>query len=300
MSDADSATRRDVSTGSGLTRRRVVSATLGAVALSAASRRPEAQAQSPAAGALRQSVCRWCYARTDLATLAAEAKRIGLASVELLDPDEIATVRAAGLTCAMVNSHPLWNGLADPKHHEACLAAIRTGIDAAAEHGCPNVITFSGNRRGISEADGLEHSAQALAEIVPYAEQKGVTICMELLNSRVDHPDYMCDRTRWGVDLVERVASPRFKLLYDIYHMQIMEGDVIRTIRDHADAIGHYHTAGVPGRHELDEDQELYYPAIVRAIVETGYTGFLGQEFIPRPDADPFASLAHGVAVCTV
>jgi hydroxypyruvate isomerase len=158
---------------------------------------------------------------------------------------------------------------------------------------------FSGNRDGMSDEEGLEHCVTGVKRITPIAEKHGVTVCMELLNSRVNHPDYMCDRTPWGVELVKRVGSERFKLLYDIYHMQIMEGDIIATIRDNQAYIGHYHTGGVPGRHEIDETQELYYPAIMRAIVETGYQGFVGQEFIPaRPDK--LASLRQGVAICDV
>jgi hydroxypyruvate isomerase len=168
----------------------------------------------------------------------------------------------------------------------------------AADAGVPNVICFSGNRAGLSDEEGLENCARGLERLVPLAEQLGVTLVMELLNSKVDHRDYMCDHTPWGVALVERIGSDRMKLLYDIYHMQIMEGDVIRTIRTHHQHIAHYHTAGVPGRNELDETQELYYPAIVRAIRETGYEGFLGQEFIPR--GDPIASLRAAVELCDV
>jgi hydroxypyruvate isomerase len=263
-----------------------------------------AQPPAPAAeanrGRLAQSVCKWCYPRLSVGELAAAAARLGLRSVELLDPKDFGAVQEHGLVCAMVNSHPLHRGLADPANHEDCLARITASIEAAAAAGFPNVITFSGNRTaGISDAAGLEHCAAALRQVIGLAESKGVTLCLELLNSKVDHAGYMADRTRWGVDLVERVGSPRFKLLYDIYHMQIMEGDVIRTIRDHHAAIGHYHTAGVPGRHELDEKQELHYPAIVRAIRDTGYTGFLGQELIPTWP-DPLASLEHAVRLCDV
>jgi hydroxypyruvate isomerase len=173
------------------------------------------------------------------------------------------------------------------ENHEKMIAGDLARIAAAAAAGIPNVICFSGNRRGLDDKAGLEHCAVALRQLAPAAEKAGVTICMELLNSRVNHPDYMCDKTPWGVELVQKVGSPRFKLLYDIYHMQIMEGDVIRTIRDHHQSIGHYHTAGNPGRHEftrVEDVQELNYPAIFRAIRETGYTGFIGHEFIPTRD----------------
>ncbi len=248
---------------------------------------------------IKQSVCRWCYMRTPLPELAAAAKAIGLRSIELVGPNDFETLRQFGLTAAVLNTHSIEKGLNDPAHHEACLNAIRTSLEAAKGFGAPNVITFSGNRNGKSDEEGLENCTKALKQVVGEAEKLGVTIVMELLNSRVDHADYQADSTPFGVELVERVGSERFKLLYDIYHLQIMEGDVIRTIRDHHEAIGHYHTAGVPGRHELDENQELQYPAIVRAIIDTGYEGYLGQEFIPAGD-DALRSLAHGVRVCDV
>ncbi len=250
-------------------------------------------------GRIRQSVCAWCYSGIPLDELAAAAKAMGLESVEIIGPAAFPTIQKYGLSCAMTNSHGITEGVNDPANHEACLEAIRAGIDAAAEAGFPNVITFSGNRNGMADSEGLDNCAQALKQIVGHAEQKGVTICMELLNSKVNHADYMADNMPWLVELVDRVGSDRFKILYDIYHAQIMEGDVIRTIRDHHQHIGHYHTAGNPGRNELDDNQELYYPAIMRAILETGYTGIVGQEFIPKGE-DKLAALAHGVQVCDV
>ena len=250
-------------------------------------------------GRIRQSVCRWCYGRMPLEELAVASKAMGLESVEILDASDFPTIQKHGLSCAMTNSHGITEGINDPANHEACLDAIRTSIDASAEAGFPNVITFSGNRNGMADSTGLEHCAEALGRIVGHAEQKGVTICMELLNSKVNHADYMADNMPWLVELVNRVGSDNFRILYDIYHAQIMEGDVIRTIRDHHQHIGHYHTAGTPGRNELDDDQELYYPAIMRAILETGYTGVVGQEFIPKSE-DKLAALAHGVRVCDV
>ena len=226
------------------------------------------------------------------------AATLGLHSVELLGPESFDTLRRHGLICALVNSHSIPKGLNDPANHEECLGSIRAAIEAASDAGFPNVITFSGNRNGVADDVGLEHCATALESVVGLAEKKGVTIVMELLNSKVDHRDYMCDNTPWGVELVERVGSERFKLLYDIYHMQIMEGDVIRTIRDHHAHIGHYHTAGVPGRHELDSTQELQYAPIMQAIVDTGYEGYVAQEFIPT--RDPLTSLAEAVSLCDV
>jgi hydroxypyruvate isomerase len=198
----------------------------------------------------------------------------------------------------MTSSHGIGKGLNDPANHDMCLEAINKGIEANAKHGFRNVICFSGNRRGMDDETGLKNCVTALKKIVPVAEKAGVIINMELLNSRVNHPDYMCDKSAWGIELCKQVSSDNFKLLYDIYHMQIMEGDVIRSIQDNHQYFGHYHTAGNPGRNELDENQELHYPAICRAIAETGFDGYLGQEFIPT--RDPMKSLAEAVALCDV
>jgi len=263
-----------------------------------------------AEGRIRHSVCRWCYSGISLDDLCQAGREMGLESVELLQPNEIATVRKYDLTCAMVSSPTAraadgkdvggislaWNR---PQYHQVLLEAYRRQIKAAVEAGVDNVICFSGNRDGMDDQEGLENCATGLKQLMPYAEEMGVTITMELLNSKVDHRDYMCDRTHWGAALCEAIGSERFKLLYDIYHMQIMEGDVIATIRKHHDWISHYHTGGVPGRNEIDETQELFYPAIMRAIVATGYQGFVGQEFIPKRQ-DKLASLKQGVTICTV
>ncbi|HEX2716621.1 MAG TPA: TIM barrel protein [Gemmatimonadaceae bacterium] len=235
--------------------------------------------------------------------LAVEAKGMGLKSLELIDPADFATVKQHGLICAMVNAPGdprvrLTEGFNHVGFHERLIPQYLRHIDLTADAGFPNVICFSGSRAGISDEEGLANCAAGLAKILPAAERRGVTICMELLNSRVDHKDYQCDRTPWGVELAKRVNSPRFRLLYDIYHMQIMEGDVIRTIRDNHQWIAHYHTAGVPGRHELDETQELQYPAIMRAIKETGFTGYVAQEFIPV--REPMVSLREAVRLCDV
>jgi len=250
-------------------------------------------------GNIKQSICRWCYGRIPLRTLAAQAVAMGYKSIELLGPDDVRVIRPLGLTCAMLNgAGTIANGLNRRENHERSERELRRAIDFAAEAGLPNVICFSGNRRGMSDDEGLANCEIGLKRIVGYAERKRVTICMELLNSKVDHRDYMCDHTSWGVRLVKRVGSERFRLLYDIYHMQIMEGDVIRTITENKDYIAHYHTGGVPGRHEIDDTQELNYRAIVRAILATGYKGFLGQEFIPA--REPLASLAQGLRICDV
>src|SRR5687767_15126445 len=250
-------------------------------------------------GNIKQSVCRWCYGNIPLEELAAEAKRIGYQSIELVTPAEFPTVKAAGLTCAMLSGACKIEDCFNRKeNHDQLEKVLREHIEFAAANGLPNVICFSGNRRGMSDEEGLANCAAGLKRVVGFAEEKKVTICMELLNSKIDHRDYMCDRTPWGVELVKQVGSPRFKLLYDIYHMQIMEGDVIRTLQENKEYIGHYHTGGNPGRHEIDETQELNYAAIVKGILATGFEGFLAQEFIPT--RDPLASLAQGFRICDV
>lgn len=249
-------------------------------------------------GHIKQSVCRWCYGGIKLEKLAEEAKKIGYQSIELLTIDEYKQVKPFGLTCAMLGRVSIVDGLNRTQFHEGIEKALRKNIEFAAAEGLPNVICMAGNRRGMEDGEGLKNCLTGLKRVIGFAEEKKVTICMEGLNSKVDHKDYMYDRTKWGVELCKKLGSPRFKLLYDIYHMQIMEGDIIRTIRDNKEYLGHFHTGGNPGRNEIDDSQELNYPAIVRAIVETGYQGFLGQEFIPR--RDPLQSLAQGFRICDV
>jgi hydroxypyruvate isomerase len=284
-----------------LTRRKMLGSLVGGLAAAglARSARATETAMSTPSG-FRHSVCRWCYRDIPLDTLAAAAKEMGIESVELLGPAEWPVVRAHGLTCAMANgTTTIPKGFNRLEHHEEQVPSMIARIRECAEAGLPAVIVFSGNRDGMDDEQGLENCALGLKRIMGEAERRGVTVCMELLNSRVNHKDYMCDRTLWGVELVKRVGSGRFKLLYDIYHMQIMEGDVIRTIRDNKDFIGHYHTGGNPGRNEIDETQELNYPAIMRAIKATGFTGFVGQEFIPAKKP-PLDSLRAAVRLCTV
>lgn len=249
---------------------------------------------------IKQSVCRWCYSNVPLEKLAEESKRIGYVSIELLTPDEYKVVKPLGLTCAVLNgSCPIENGFNRKENHAKLQKKVTEYIEFASENGLRNVILFSGNRRGMSDEEGMANCAEGLKPLVQLAEKKNVTIIMELLNSKVNHKDYMCDRTPWGVKLCKQIGSPQFKLLYDIYHMQIMEGDVIRTIQENKEYIGHYHTGGNPGRNEIDETQELYYPAIVKAILETGYDGYLGQEYIPKRK-DAIASLEQGFKICDV
>ena len=288
-----------------ITRRSLLeSAALGGLAAAAASVLPasaRADDKAPATkGKVKQSICQWCYSKVPLDELAKSGAEMGYKSIELIGPDRWPAVQKHGLICAMVPSHPLHKGLNHKEHHDECLAMIRTSIERSAEVGFPNVITFSGNRAGMPDDMGIENCVIALKKIVGFAEEKKVTICMELLNSKVDHKDYQCDRTPWGVEVVKRVGSPRFKLLYDIYHMQIMEGDVIRTIRENHQYIAHYHTGGNPGRNEIDETQELNYAAVLRAIAETGYDGYVAQEFIPKVPENALASLKKAYQICAV
>ncbi len=283
------------------TRRDVLQSLLAGAALAALPRTAfGADATAPVATGFRHSVCKWCFKDIPLAEFAAAVKEFGLESVELLNPDEWPVVQKLGLTCAMATgTTTIPKGFNRVENHAAYVPSMIERIKLCADAGLPNVIVFSGNREGMSDEQGLENCAVGLKQIVGEAEKRGVTVCMELLNSKVNHKDYMCDRTPWGVELVKRVGSERFKLLYDIYHMQIMEGDVIRTIQDAHPYIGHYHTAGNPGRHEIDDSQELNYPAIMRAIKATGFKGFVAQEFIPakKPALD---SLKAAVKLCTV
>jgi hydroxypyruvate isomerase len=287
-----------------ITRREALATLAGAAALAALPRTsaadPKTSAPMPAMpGQIHHSACKWCYKDIPLETLAQAARGIGLESIELLDPVDWPIVKKYGLTCAMANgTTTIKDGFNRVENHAKYVPSMIERIQACADAGLPNVICFSGNRAGMSDEQGLENCAIGLKQIVGAAEKAGVTVCMELLNSKVNHKDHMCDHTAWGVELCKRVGSERFKLLYDIYHMQIMEGDVIRTITDNHAYIAHYHTGGVPGRHEIDDGQELFYPAIMRAIKATGYTGFVAQEFVPA--RDPLTSLREGVKICTV
>ncbi|HKH73397.1 MAG TPA: TIM barrel protein [Vicinamibacterales bacterium] len=249
---------------------------------------------------LTQSVCRWCYATIPLRDFCLAVAKMGLTAIDLLTPDEWPVAREFGLTCSMGSGlgGPIERGLNDPANHDTIITSLSAGIPQAARAGVPNVITFFGNRRGMSDKDAINNCVTALNRVKGVAEDNGVTICIELLNSKVNHKDYQGDRSAFGVDVVSAVSSPRVKLLYDIYHMQIMEGDVIRTIRDNHQWIAHYHTGGVPGRNEIDGSQELNYPAIVRAITDTGFSGYMAHEFIPK--RDPLTSLRDAVALCEV
>jgi len=247
---------------------------------------------------INQSVSKWCYGKFSLDELCAIAKKMGLKAIDLLGPRDFPTVKKHGLVCSMISTHSLTKGMNNKDNHAECISRIRSAIDAAAEYSFPNVISFSGNRGGIPDDVGIENAVEGLKQIVGYAEKKKVNICLEYLNSKVNHKGYMFDKTAWGVEVCKRVGSERIKILYDIYHAQIMEGDIIRTIRDNKEYIGHYHTGGNPGRNEIDETQELYYPAIMRAIADTNFKGYVAHEFVPK--RDPLESLAYAVRICDV
>ena len=250
---------------------------------------------------IKQSVSWWCFTEVGMTPeqLLRAAADIGYAAIELVEPEHWPLIKKYGLAIASTNGGlSIEQGLNRREHHDYLEQRIRVTIEQAAQWSIPNVIVFSGNREGLNDRVGAEITAEGLSRVAGAAEQAGVTLIMELLNSKVNHPDYQCDRTDWGVEVCRMVNSPRVKLLYDIYHMQIMEGDIIRTIRQHHASFAHYHTAGNPGRHELDETQELYYPPIVRAILETGYDSYLGQEFIPQ--GDPIVGLKQAFDLCNV
>ena len=258
-------------------------------------------ARPEGAGRTNHSACRWCYSSIPLEELADQGKDLGLKGIDLLAAKEWSVVQSRGLTCSMGQppNLSLTDGWNDPKNHEQLRADYTTLIKQAADAGIASVICMSGNRRQLSDEEGMINCAVGLRPIIQLAEEAGVTVQMELLNSKVNHPDYMCDHTAWGAALAEMINSEHFKLLYDIYHMQIMEGDVIATIRKYHPYIGHYHTGGVPGRNEINDSQELNYPAIIRAIHETGFQGFVAQEFIPTYE-DKLAALEEGLTICDV
>lgn len=252
-------------------------------------------------GTINQSVCRWCFSSFDLDSLCKEAKKLGLKGIDLVGPKEWPTLQKYGLTSPMCNGAEinLVDGFNDTKFHDQLFDSYSKMIPLVAEAGYKNLICFSGSRRGKDDETGWKNCVAGLKRLIPLAEKHNVILVMELLNSKVDHKDYQCDNTPWGVELCKRLGSENFKLLYDIYHMQIDEGNVISTIKSNHQYIAHYHTAGVPGRNEIDDTQELNYPAVMRAIAATGFTGFVAQEFIPK-NQDKFASLAEAISICDV
>jgi len=280
--------------------RREVLAILGALALQGSAR------PSPPfrVGRLKQSVSRWPFAGIPFPDFCRAAQAMGIVAIDLLGRDDWERVKEYGLICSMGYPYPgerrgfIQTGFNDPANHALLLGELESAIPLAARAGVPNVIAMFGNRRGRPDGEAIANCIAGLDRIKALAEQHRVTICLELLNSKVDHADYQGDRTAFGVAVVRGVNSPRVKLLYDIYHMQIMEGDVIRTIRDNAAHIAHFHTGGVPGRHELDDTQELNWRAVARAIADLGFPGFVAHEFMPTKD--PLTSLREAVATCAV
>lgn len=252
-------------------------------------------------GNINHSVCKWCYSQISLEDFAAGVKPMGITGIDLIGPEEWPILKKYGITSSMCNGAEisLTEGWNDKQYHATLVDSYLKHIDMVADAGYTNLICFSGNRRAIDDETGMDNCVEGLKKILGYAEKKGVIIQMELLNSKVDHKDYMCDNSSWGFELCRRIGSSNFKLLYDIYHMQINEGDVIRTINENHQFIGHYHTAGVPGRNEIDQTQELFYPAIMKAIIATGFKGFVAQEFIPKNN-NQLQSLERAVQICDV
>jgi len=255
----------------------------------------------PRKGNIRHSVCRWCYDAIPLDDLCAAAKKMGITAIDLIGPKEWDVLKKHGLDSSMCNGAEinLVDGWNDPKFHDQLMKNYSEMIPKVAQAGYKNLICFSGNRRGMDDLVGMRNCSKGLRQLMPLAEKHGVTLVMELFNTKVNHPDYMCDSSIWGIALCDMVGSERFKLLYDIYHMQINEGNVIQTIRSYHPYFAHYHTAGVPGRNEIGDNQELNYPAIMRAIVETGFKGYVAQEFIPT-SKEPLTSLAQAIDLCDV
>ncbi|MFC2147695.1 hydroxypyruvate isomerase family protein [Bacteroidota bacterium] len=278
-----------------------VAATVGLVSTAGVAMEGKSTTTGNLKGNINHSVCRWCYSKIPMEDFLQSLNELGITAMDLTGPEDWPLMKKYGIHASMCWGAGLgiekgWN---DPKLHEELIKDYLQIIPKVAESGYTNLICFSGNRNGMNDDVGLKNCSEGLKQIMPLAEKHGVVIQMELLNSKVDHKDYMCDHAEWGVALCKEIGSENFKLLYDIYHMQIMEGDVIRTIQEHHTYFGHYHTGGNPGRHEIDETQELYYPAIMKAILETGFKGHVAQEFIPTWE-DPIAALKQGVTICDI
>lgn len=305
MNDRKSRPYDDLENGGPKIERRAILAGLGVAALAAPGNpRASAEEKKVRRGRVRQSVVKWCYDPMPIDKLAAAAAAMGILSVELVEPKDWPVLKRHGLTCALATSHGFVKGLNNLDNHPECVEKLTRAIEASAEFGCPNVITFSGMRGELTDEEGIRNMVTGLKKVAGLAETKKVTVCLEPLNTRVavemkGHPGYQCDKLDMAVKVIDQVGSDRVKILFDVYHTQIMEGDIISRIRQLKDYIAHYHTAGVPGRNEISADQEINYPAVMKAIVATGYTGFVGQEFIPTTP-DPLASLADAVDRCDV
>ncbi|MCH9691629.1 MAG: TIM barrel protein [Gammaproteobacteria bacterium] len=264
----------------------------------------KATVATPLKGDIKHSVSRWTYGDLSIEDLCKTVKQLGFGAIDLVGPEDWPTLKRCGIDSSMCNGAEigLEDGFIHVEHHDVLEQRYLKHIDLVADAGYSNLICFSGNARGMDRETGLNNATAGLQRILPYAEKRGVVIFMELFNSKIDHPDYMADNSAWGIALCNRLGSKHFSLLYDIYHMQINEGDIIRTIRNHHQYFGHYHTAGVPGRHEIDASQELNYPAIAAAIKHTGFNGYLAQEFIPTPQTqnDRIESLRQAIHICDV
>ena len=292
------------SRGKTVGRRDVLRMAAGAGAVMTLGARASGQERVATKGRIKQSIAYWCVERYwSVEETCRIAKELGCRSVELVEPKDWPILKKYGLVCAIHSSHGFDQGMNNPAYHQMCLAKLRDSIDACAEHGFPNVITFTGFREDIPDDVGLRNCVAGYKKIIGHAEKKGVTLCLEILNSRVEaemkgHPGYQGDHTDYCMEIVRQVGSPRMKLLFDIYHVQIMDGDIISRIRQYKDYIGHYHTAGNPGRRELDDRQEINYRPIMEEIARTGYTGYVGHEFIPT--RDPLDGLKQAVTLCDV
>lgn len=251
-------------------------------------------------GNINHSACFWCYNPMPLEEFLQHLNALGIKNIDLVGPEDWPLLKKYDIHASMCwGAGGITDGWNDPQYRDTLIKSYTEMIPKVADAGYTNLICFSGNSRGISKETGLKNCVEGLRQVLPLAEKHGVVLQMELLNSKVNHADYMCDHTEWGVELCQKLGSNNFKLLYDIYHMQIMEGDIIRNIQDYHEYFGHYHTGGNPGRHEIDETQELFYPAIMRAILETGYKGYVAQEFVPSWE-DKIAALKQGVTICDV
>jgi len=261
-----------------------------------------ATAPTPRKGRIQQSVSRWCYSKIPLDDLCKAAAQMGLKGIDLLQPDEFEVPKRYGLICTMgyVDAGTIPKALNRVENHDAIEAGLRKNVPLAQKAGVPNVITFSGNRAGMSDEEGARNTITGLKRVRSIIEDHGVILNLELLNSKHDHHDYMCDHTAWGVRVMEEVGSPNIKLLYDIYHMQIMEGDLIATIQANSKWLGHFHTGGVPKRHELNDTQEVNWAGVMRGIADTGFKGYVAHEFVPLPTNDPLTSLRQAVDLCDV
>lgn len=279
-------------------------AAMGTASLLSSYTTPEDESSRKLKGNINHSVCRWTYNHLKLEELCVLVKKIGFSAIDLVGPKEWSVLKEHGVYSSMCNGAEinLVDGWNDKKNHSTLIKNYTDHVEFVAKAGYKNLICFSGNRRGMDDETGLKNCSEGIKQIMSLAEKNNIIIQMELLNSKVNHKDYMCDKTPWGVELCKRIGSPNFKLLYDIYHMQIDEGDVIQTIRDNNQYFGHYHTGGVPGRHEIDDTQELFYPAIIKAILATGFTDYVAQEFIPtgKTNEEKEKALKAAVRLCDV